>query len=111
MTTTAPFPSGLIRPWYPAGEVGHIHKDCPDLLRFSPSPAEGFGWLNPRRGRVCEHCVRRHDRRLAEELFGYDASSCSSRASASTERTRRSRGGPPIPALTARRPTSWKRGS
>lgn len=48
-----------IRPWYPAGQVGHIFADCPDLLGQMPAPVEGAGWLDPFKGPVCGECVKR----------------------------------------------------
>lgn len=57
MKTAAPF-SDWIRPWYPAGAIGHTRPDCPTLLAIQPTPAEGSGWLVPRRGQVCDPCLR-----------------------------------------------------
>lgn len=67
-----------IRPWFPAGLVGHIYRDCPDLLKWTSEPVEGSGWLDPRAdaenrktGNVvstCPGCLARHDPKLAAEL-------------------------------------------
>ncbi|MET8864645.1 hypothetical protein ABZW11_17045 [Nonomuraea sp. NPDC004580] len=51
-----------IRPWYPAGLVGHADINCPRLRDQIPNPVEGPGWLDPyaepRQGtRVCLECV------------------------------------------------------
>ena len=55
--SAAPAPV-LIRPWYPAGAVGHTRPDCPDLLKVEPSPREGSGWLNPDVGKACIPCLK-----------------------------------------------------
>lgn len=66
-----------IRPWFPAGLVGHIYRDCPDLLKWTSEPVEGSGWLHPRADRAlgsyyvsstCPGCLARHDPKLAAEL-------------------------------------------
>lgn len=49
-----------IRPWYPAGSVGHLYADCEGLLKTEPEPSEGTGWLDPNKGKVCRACCRRH---------------------------------------------------
>jgi hypothetical protein len=51
-----------IRPWYPAGLVGHADIDCPRLREQVSSPVEGPGWLDPyaepvQGTRVCPECV------------------------------------------------------
>lgn len=46
-----------VRPWFPAGLVGHLDADCPELLRWVSEPAEGPGWLDPHSGEVCRTCV------------------------------------------------------
>lgn len=65
MTVTAPFPGDMIRPWYPAGHVGHIDADCEELLRWEPEPREGSGWLDPQNADpyhpVCADCLHRHN--------------------------------------------------
>ncbi|GAA3550546.1 hypothetical protein GCM10022419_033480 [Nonomuraea rosea] len=48
----------LIRPWYPAGAIGHTRIDCPDLLKIESTPREGSGWLNPELGQVCIPCLK-----------------------------------------------------
>lgn len=57
-TATLPDTTSWIRPWYPAGSVGHTRHDCPDLLKVEPVPREGSGWLNPDRGKVCIPCLK-----------------------------------------------------
>ncbi|WP_240777732.1 hypothetical protein [Nonomuraea basaltis] len=49
-----------IRPWYPAGHLGHLYPDCEDLLRWGSEPQEGAGWLGPRNGDVCRSCLKRY---------------------------------------------------
>lgn len=49
-----------IRPWYPAGTVGHLYPDCEHLLAVESEPREGAGWLDPRQGDVCGPCVKRY---------------------------------------------------
>lgn len=58
VTAAAPTVPVLIRPWYPAGAVGHTRPNCPDLLKVEPSPREASGWLNPEQGRVCMPCLK-----------------------------------------------------
>lgn len=58
-TATAGAFTDWIRPWYPAGAVGHALADCPTLLRVEPEPRAGAGWLNPHRGQVCDTCLKR----------------------------------------------------
>ncbi|MFB4276072.1 hypothetical protein ACBJ59_12310 [Nonomuraea sp. MTCD27] len=72
--------AGWIRPWFPAGLVGHIYRDCARLLKWVSEPVEGPGWLDPRadsearsRGyftntRTCPDCLTRYDPKLAAEL-------------------------------------------
>ena len=66
-----------IRPWFPAGLVGHIYRDCPRLLKWVSEPVEGAGWLDPRADAAsaryqpnytCSDCLTRHDPKLAAEL-------------------------------------------
>jgi hypothetical protein len=80
-TTTLPDTAYWIRPWYPgeipfrAGKghfVGHIYADCEDLLRIRPEPQEGAGWLDPRKGPMCESCLLRYDPQLHAAVFGDD---------------------------------------
>ncbi|MGW4798244.1 hypothetical protein ACWEPC_38080 [Nonomuraea sp. NPDC004297] len=59
MTTTI---NNWIRPWYPAGPVGHTDIDCPRLREQITNPVEGPGWLDPYAAsvqgtRVCTDCV------------------------------------------------------
>lgn len=49
-----------IRPWYPAGLIGHIYDDCSELLYWESEPKEGPGWLDPDGEKVCEDCRTRH---------------------------------------------------
>jgi hypothetical protein len=49
-----------IRPWYPAGHMGHIYDDCELLLRWESEPQEGAGWLDPNGRDVCRPCLKRH---------------------------------------------------
>ena len=73
MTTTAPAWLDWIRPWYPGGEdvaasrfhhapvhIGHIYRDCEDLLAVDSSPREGSGWLDPNAPGTCQTCLHRH---------------------------------------------------
>lgn len=51
-----------IRPWYPAGTVGHVDPECPELLKHVTTPTEGPGWLDPHAKPVqgattCTECV------------------------------------------------------
>ncbi|HUR74422.1 MAG TPA: hypothetical protein VMZ00_09100 [Sporichthya sp.] len=62
--TAAPTAAWLrwIRPWYPAGLVGHADIDCPRLREQISDPVEGPGWLDPyaesvQGTRVCPECV------------------------------------------------------
>jgi hypothetical protein len=59
MTATITRVANWIRPWYPAGRVGHLYPDCPHLLRIEPDPAEGAGWLDPHQRNVCDPCLKR----------------------------------------------------
>lgn len=67
VTTAAPVSAGTfpsitwIRPWYPAGHMGHVYDDCPDLLRWEAEPKEGPGWLDPQGRDVCGRCINRHE--------------------------------------------------
>jgi hypothetical protein len=61
-TTAASRIADWIRPWYPAGLVGHVDAECPRLLKHVPEPVEGSGWLDPyaepvQGARVCPECV------------------------------------------------------
>ena len=58
-----------IRPWYPAGPIGHVLPDCEELLHHVAEPREGSGWLDPRQGEVCVDCLRRHDPGLYKAIF------------------------------------------
>lgn len=57
MTATVLFPADWVRPWYPAGPIGHTRADCPELLRLVADPKPGPGWLNQYGGSVCATCV------------------------------------------------------
>ena len=66
-----------IRPWFPAGLVGHIYRDCPALLKWTSDPVEGSGWLHPRAdgalgsryvSSTCSACLHLYDPKLAAEL-------------------------------------------
>lgn len=55
---------GWIRPWFPAGRVGHIDPECPELLKWVSEPVEGPGWLDPyaepvQGSSTCEDCLER----------------------------------------------------
>ena len=68
------YPSlGWIRPWYPAGHVGHTDVDCPDLRRWVSDPQEGPGWLDPQGKNVCHPCVKTSHPELYRELPSWDA--------------------------------------
>ncbi|MBF8187355.1 hypothetical protein ITP53_16765 [Nonomuraea sp. K274] len=49
--------AGWIRPWYPAGLVGHISRDCPELLKHVSEPVDGSGWLDPDQAVRCATCM------------------------------------------------------
>lgn len=58
---TAPAWLNWVHPWYPAGLVGHIYDDCPELLHWEPAPKQGAGWLDPAGDNVCEECRTRRE--------------------------------------------------
>ncbi|MEU8199397.1 hypothetical protein AB0C10_36995 [Microbispora amethystogenes] len=70
---SATFPAGLIRPWYPAGQIGHVLPDCEDLTRWVPEPTEGAGWLDPNDAKTCRKCLKRAYPDLYRDVPSWDA--------------------------------------